>query len=115
MKQLIACCGLDCENCDARKATIANDDELRAETARKWSEMNHAPEITATTIHCTGCRTEGIKFAYCSDLCMIRRCVQEKGFDTCGDCRAVDDCPIVGAVFRHAPDAKERLQFPADN
>ena len=32
MKQLIACCGLDCENCDARIATINNDDKLREET-----------------------------------------------------------------------------------
>lgn len=29
MKDLIACCGLDCENCDARKATITNDDYNR--------------------------------------------------------------------------------------
>lgn len=29
MKQLIACCGLDCENCTARIATVNNDDELR--------------------------------------------------------------------------------------
>ena len=41
MKQLIACCGLDCENCDARIATINNDDKLREETARKWSIMNN--------------------------------------------------------------------------
>ena len=30
MKQLIACCGLDCEGCDARIATVGNDNELRA-------------------------------------------------------------------------------------
>ena len=65
MKRLIACCGLDCEHCDARRATIDNDDALRERTARKWSEMNDAPQITAATIHCTGCRTEGVKFAYC--------------------------------------------------
>ena len=34
MKQLIACCGLDCENCDARIATINNDDKLREETRK---------------------------------------------------------------------------------
>ena len=27
MKQLIACCGLDCENCDARIATVRDDNE----------------------------------------------------------------------------------------
>jgi hypothetical protein len=57
MKQLIACCGLDCEGCDARIATVGNDNELREKTARKWSEMNNAPEITAATINCMGCRT----------------------------------------------------------
>lgn len=51
MKQLIACCGLDCESCDARIATVKNDDELREKTAQKWSAMNNAPEITAATIN----------------------------------------------------------------
>ena len=75
MKQLIACCGLDCESCDARIATVKNDDELREKTAQKWSAMNNAPEITAATINCMGCRTDGMKFAYCSDYCEIRKCV----------------------------------------
>ena len=83
MKQLIACCGLDCEGCDARIATVGNDNELREKTARKWSEMNNAPEITAATINCMGCR----------------------------DCKELNSCPIVGAVFLHAPDAKENLLF----
>ena len=102
MKRLIACCGLDCEHCDARRATVDNDDALRERTARKWSEMNDAPQITAATIHCTGCRTEGVKFAYCSDLCRIRKCVSEKGLSTCGDCREVAACPLPGGTLRHA-------------
>lgn len=43
MKDLIACCGLDCENCDARKATVNNDDALRKKTAKQWAEANDAP------------------------------------------------------------------------
>lgn len=109
MKQLIACCGLDCESCDARIATIKNDDELREKTAREWSVLNNAPEITAATIHCMGCRADGVKFAYCSDYCEIRRCVHEKGWDTCRDCPEMDTCPRVGAVFQQAPGAKENL------
>ena len=105
MKQLIACCGLDCEGCDARIATVGNDNELREKTARKWSEMNNAPEITAATINCMGCRADGAKFAYCSDYCEIRKCVNKKGLNTCGDCKELNSCPIVGAVFLHAPDA----------
>ena len=31
--QLIGCCGLDCEKCDARIATLTNDNALREKTA----------------------------------------------------------------------------------
>ena len=109
MKQLIACCGLDCESCDARIATVKNDDELREKAAQKWSAMNNAPEITAATKICMGCRTDGMKFAYCSDYCEIRKCVSGKGFNTCGDCDELDSCQIVGAVLQHAPGARENL------
>lgn len=109
MKQLIACCGLDCESCDARRATLEDNNELREETARKWSVMNNAPEITAATINCMGCRVEGAKFAYCSDYCEIRKCVIKKGYETCGDCKELDNCQTVGSVFQHTPGAKENL------
>lgn len=110
MKQLIACCGLDCETCDARIATVRNDNELREQTAQKWSVMNNAPQITAETINCMGCRADGVKFAFCSDYCEIRKCVLSKGFNTCGDCKELDGCPTVGAVHQHAPGAKENLR-----
>ena len=109
MKQLIACCGLDCESCEARIATVKNDHELREKTAQKWSEMNNTPEITAETINCMGCRTDGVKFAFCSNYCGIRKCVSEKGFNTCGDCKELNHCQIVGAIFQHSPNAKENL------
>ena len=109
MEQLIACCGIDCENCDARVATIANDNELREKTAQKWSAMNNSPEITAATINCMGCRTYGVKFAYCSNMCEIRKCVHEKGFNTCGNCNELDTCQVVGYVLQNAPGAKNNL------
>lgn len=112
MKQLIACCGLDCESCDARIATVENDNELREKTARKWSEMNNVPEITAATINCMGCRADGVKFAFCTDYCGIRKCVSEKGLNTCGDCTEMEHCPVVGAVFQHNPGARENLLSP---
>lgn len=33
MNRYIACCGLNCEACEARLATIHNDDALRAKVA----------------------------------------------------------------------------------
>lgn len=110
MKDLIACCGLDCEHCDARIATLRDDNQLRESTARKWSEMNHAPEITAETINCMGCRTDGPKFAYCRYYCKIRKCVMEKGFNTCADCKELENCSLVSAIFENVPSAKENLR-----
>ena len=109
MKKLIACCGLDCEKCDARIATVNHDDALREKTAKLWSELNHAP-ITADMIHCMGCRGDGAKTPYCDSLCEIRKCALGKGFDTCGNCPEMEDCPIVGAVHAGSPDARKNLK-----
>jgi hypothetical protein len=35
MNKLIACCDLNCADCDAGIATIQNDDELSAKTTEK--------------------------------------------------------------------------------
>ena len=53
MKELIACCGLDCEQCDARIATLNDDNDLREKTAQLWSKLNDAP-ITTEMINCMG-------------------------------------------------------------
>ena len=45
MKDLIAICGLDCETCEARIATINDDNELRKKVSKLWSELNNI-EIT---------------------------------------------------------------------
>ena len=60
MNDYIAYCGLDCETCEARLATINNDDALRQKVAELWSDLNGV-EITPAMIHCTGCRIPGVK------------------------------------------------------
>ena len=99
MKELIAFCGLDCEKCDARIATVNNDDALREKTARLWSEMNHAP-ITPEMINCMGCRCGGAKTPYCESLCEIKKCAQKNGFVTCGDCRELSVCETIRPFSR---------------
>ena len=108
MKNLIACCGIDCETCDARIATVANDNVLREETAKSWSVMFNAPEITTETINCMGCRTDGVKISQC-DVCDIRNCVNIKGFATCGECKELENCSIIGNIIQNVPGAKENL------
>ena len=78
MKEYIAYCGLDCEACEARAATAANDDALRDRVAKLWSELNGV-EITREMINCTGCRVSGVKTPYCGSLCPIRRCAMSRG------------------------------------
>ena len=109
MEKIIACCGLNCATCDARTATVRNDDDLRSATAEKWRVAFNAPGITAEMINCTGCREEGVKFSHCSE-CEIRNCVKSKGFDTCGDCPELENCSIVAGIHKYAPDALTNLR-----
>lgn len=111
MSILISCCGINCAQCDALKATLANDDELRKKVAAEWSVMYQSPSITAESINCTGCRAEGVKFAHCLTTCDIRRCVHSKGFQTCADCEEIDSCEIVGPLFQVVPDARNNLRL----
>ena len=108
MKQLIACCGIDCESCDARVATVNNDNELREATAEKWRVMYNSPDITAESLYCEGCRVDGVKVAHCAE-CEILNCVKTNGFNTCGDCKEMETCEIVGFVLKHVPGTKENL------
>ncbi len=109
MEKLIACCGLNCAGCDARIATVKNDNGLRKETAEKWKVMFNAPSLSADMINCTGCREEGVKFSHCYE-CEIRKCANEKKFDTCGQCDEVESCSIVGGVHKFVPEALDNLR-----
>ncbi len=109
MKQLIAYCGLDCEKCDARMATLNNDNVLREKVARHWSELNGV-EITPEMINCEGCKANGVKTPYCDSLCPIRQCALGKAVETCGHCANMDSCNTVGMVISYNTDALYNLK-----
>lgn len=109
MKDMIAICGLDCETCDARIATMNNDDVLREKTARLWSELNGVT-ITAEMINCEGCRVKGAKTPFCETICPIRQCALKKEFETCGGCPDMENCETVGAIHGNNSDARIRLK-----
>ena len=108
MEKLIACCGLNCAGCEARVATLSNDDVLRAQVAEKWRTAYNAG-ITAEMINCTGCREAGIKFSHC-EVCEIRGCAKSKGFETCADCGELENCQTVGKIHQYVPEALENLR-----
>ncbi|OFY60771.1 MAG: hypothetical protein A2V46_09185 [Bacteroidetes bacterium RBG_19FT_COMBO_42_7] len=109
MEKLISCCGLNCAACDARIATVKDDDELRKAVADKWRVAYNVPGLSYEMINCTGCREEGVKFSHC-DECEIRNCVKVKGFNTCGDCQEMQTCSIVASVHKYVPEAITNLQ-----
>ncbi len=104
----IAYCGLDCEKCEAYTATLTDDDGMRANVAKKWSELNGV-EITPEMINCEGCRADGAKTVYCESLCEIRKCAAGKGYSTCGCCGDLENCEKVGAVTGNNKDALSNL------
>ena len=113
--QLIGCCGLDCETCDARIATITDDNALREKTAALWTKLNGVT-ILPEMINCTGCRVEGAKTPFCDKLCPVHNCVREKGLDTCADCGQMDGCLILGRIAANSPFVLENLkQLKQDN
>ena len=109
MKKLIAYCGLDCEKCDARIATLNNDNALREKVAKLWLELNGV-EITSEMINCEGCRSDGIKSPYCDVMCPIRQCALGKAIETCGKCSAMDGCQTVGMVLANNAEALGNLK-----
>lgn len=113
MKELIAYCGLDCETCDARIATLNDDNALRRKVAILWSELNGV-EIKSEDINCEGCRIDGVKTPFCDMLCPIRQCALSRGLQTCGDCTEMETCKTVGAVIGNNLKAKENLKKGAE-
>ena len=107
--KLVGCCGLDCEKCDARIATLRNDETLRKKTAAIWSELNGVT-ILPEVINCLGCRMKGPKTPFCDSLCAIRRCVRLKGFETCAECKEKENCISLSAVTKNNPSCLANLR-----
>jgi len=109
MEKLIACCGINCLTCDARIATINNDDELRKATAEKWRGGYNTSDLSFEMINCTGCREDGVKFTHCN-MCEIRNCVRVRGFNTCGDCNEMETCTIAAGIHEYVPESITNLR-----
>ncbi len=104
----IAICGLNCEKCEARLATIHNDDAQRRKVAALWSELNGV-EITPQMINCAGCRVDGVKTPFCDSLCPIRQCALAKNMETCGQCQEKDSCDKLGMITHNNAEALRNL------
>ncbi len=107
MTTLIAACGLDCAQCEAYIATQANDLLALERVAEKWSKEFNAPGLTAETIQCDGCMTEGRKIGHCSE-CKMRLCAIERGLANCAACPDYA-CETLAGFLQSVPQAKANL------
>ncbi|MCF7858158.1 MAG: DUF3795 domain-containing protein [Candidatus Cloacimonetes bacterium] len=103
MNEIIAACGLICSECNAYKATINDDMNLREKTAEFWSTI-YGSDIATEDINCLGCLTDGIKFSHCK-FCEIRKCCEIKGLPNCAHCPEYS-CDKLYELFQHVPKAK---------
>lgn len=108
MAEMMAYCGIRCDQCDTYIATKENDDSKRQEIAECWSKQFNA-EFTADQMNCIGCKSEGGPlFFYCS-ACEIKKCAQQKDVPTCAHC---DDygCETLEQFFTISPENKHILE-----
>ena len=109
MDDLIGYCGLNCRKCQAYIATVNDDNELREEISKNWSELNDV-EITPEMINCVGCRVDGVKTQFCESLCQIRQCALEKKLETCADCDEWEECEKLKMIFDNNDEACHNLK-----
>jgi len=83
--RMVAYCGIVCTDCDAFKATQAEDMKALERTAKETSEQAGV-ELTAADMMCDGClATTGRQIGYCHE-CEIRRCALPRHIETCAHC-----------------------------
>ena len=82
---------------------------MRKQTAKLWSEWNNT-EIPPEAINCTGCRSDGVKAYYCSELCEIRKCALGKDFATCGECADWKSCQTLRVIHDNSGEAVDNLK-----
>ena len=109
MNRFLGYCGLNCETCEARLATVRRDEALRRKVAKLWSELNGV-EITPEMIRCEGCRMDGAKTPFCESLCRIRPCAMARGYDTCGECPEMETCGRLAAIVGGSEEARRNLE-----
>lgn len=109
MEKRIAYCGLNCTECDARIATMTDNNNLREKTAAKWRTLYNATNLTVDMINCTGCCEPGAKIGHCAE-CEIRSCAADKNYNTCVECTTFETCPTLEPIIKNVPGALENLK-----
>ncbi len=107
MSYMIAYCGLNCAECNAFKATQAEDSERKKQLAKKWTEGLKV-EFRPEDIDCDGCMSNRIS-GWCQRICKIRPCAEERKVKTCALCDDLQ-CEKLKEFLSEEPVAKKNLE-----
>lgn len=110
MELMIAYCGLNCAECEAYKASQADDLDWKARVAAQWQTEFNLPPIDPNSITCDGCRTPNGRLSiYCGE-CPVRACGVQAGVETCAHCADYETCIELNEFLKNAPQAKTNLE-----
>lgn len=98
---MISYCGIDCSKCETYLATKADSDIARKKIAdRCLKEFN--VRLKPKQIHCTCCKSEGVKCMFAEDICRIRKCNMERSLPHCALCPEYK-CEKLEKIIKSAP------------
>jgi len=106
--EMIAYCGLNCDECKAFKATQKRDFEWKKQIAEHWMEQLKV-EFEPQDAECNGCKS-GVISGWCRKICRIRPCAQEKNVKTCAHCDNYPCSMLKEFLSKEEPAARENLQ-----
>ncbi|MEG1641567.1 MAG: DUF3795 domain-containing protein [Synergistaceae bacterium] len=104
----MGCCGMDCDNCEAKKATERKDNITLAKLAVSAEQSGAESFILPSRMRCTGCLTSGAKSLSCNE-CKIRQCAMENQIPHCGFCEEFP-CELGSIVWEAVPEYKHNIE-----
>lgn len=103
MKDIIAYCGIRCNECPVYKATIKNDVTEKERISESWSTEKYP--LKPADVECYGCsNTDKKVISFCKG-CDIRECGIYKNVENCGFCTEYP-CDKLSKVFKKSPESK---------
>lgn len=108
IEEMVAYCGLVCNECPTYKATKKNDNKTKAKIAEEWSRQ-YQHLFKPEDINCDGCLAVGsVQIGYCQ-ICEIRKCCSERNVLNCGYCVEYP-CYKLNNFHTKAVKAKDKLE-----
>ncbi len=107
--EIIAYCGIKCNECPLYIGTQAGDDAALLKKAAEWG-LDKEGKLEVADLYCDGCTAGGRLATFCP-TCDVRKCGVAEGVASCGHCRryVCDTLQETWRKFEITEKAKARL------